>query len=96
MNPLVQIADIDRVVMMVTTVESKMILVISRMPAWPTHQGIRKKIMTPQMFRRHLASTPLTQSNFSGSDVGGIELTILSLMSTLESEKHHFLLLSLN
>ena len=78
MKPFVHMADMDNVVITVTTVESKTIAIVGRIPASPTHQGILRNIMTPQMLSRHLANTPLTQSNLIGSARSTSKSSLLS------------------
>lgn len=53
-SPLVHIADIDRVVIIVTRALSKTIREPSPIPACPTTQDNLRKSITPHMFRRHL------------------------------------------
>ena len=64
-SPLVHIADIDRVVMVVTTEASRTIAVINPIPACPVSHGSLRYKITPHILRRHGINTPLHQPNFS-------------------------------
>ena len=63
-SPLVQTADMDNVVRVVTTADRSTITVAKPIPACPTTQESRKYSMTPHMLRRQPNSTPLTHPNF--------------------------------
>lgn len=64
-TPFVLIADIDKAVIVVTTVVVEIRKMPWRTPAWPTTQLRRRKSITPQMFKIHRISTPLIQPNFN-------------------------------
>ena len=66
-SPLVQTADIDNVVKVVTTADKRMMTVAKPIPAWPTTQDSLKYSITPHMFRRQPNSTPLIQPNFGAA-----------------------------
>ena len=52
-SPFVQMADMESVVMVVTTAERRMTTMACQIPAWPTTHDSRKKIITPKMLSRH-------------------------------------------
>ena len=53
-SPLVQIADMDKAVSVVTTAAKSMTPVVSPIPACPTSQDKRRNSITPNMFSKHL------------------------------------------
>ena len=63
-SPLVQTADMDNVVKVVTTADNRTITEAKPIPAWPTTQDNRKYNITPHMLRRQPNRTPLIQPNF--------------------------------
>lgn len=52
-SPLVQIADMERVVIMVTAEDNRMMTVVKPIPACPVIQVRRKNNITPKMFSKH-------------------------------------------
>ena len=68
--PLVQMADMDIDVNVVTNAESKIITTDKPIPAWPTTHVSLKKSITPQIFSKHGMSTPLIQPNLVWVFVG--------------------------
>ena len=63
--PFVQIADIDNVVIVVTTAARRTISDISPIPACPVSHGSLRYKITPQIFKRQGTRTPLHQPNFN-------------------------------
>ena len=63
--PFVDTADIEIVVMVVTTFDKTSTPIPSKIPACPTTHVRRRNNITPQMFRRHLMYTPSNQPNLS-------------------------------
>lgn len=57
-------ADIDRAVIVVTTVVVNINIIDWYTPAWPTTQLKRRNNITPQMLSKHLISTPFIHPNF--------------------------------
>lgn len=53
-SPLVQMADMDRAVSVVTNVESRTITDVRPTPAFPVTHDRRMNSITPQIFNRHL------------------------------------------
>ena len=62
-SPLVQTADMDNVVRVVTTADKSTMTVAKPIPACPTTQESRKYSITPHMLSRQPNSTPLIQPN---------------------------------
>jgi hypothetical protein len=63
----VHIAEVDNAVIKVTKVASRIMMVMSPMPACPTIHDTRKKIITPKMFKMQRINTPLIHPNFTTS-----------------------------
>ena len=74
-SPLVQTADMDNVVRVVTTADRSTMTVAKPIPACPTTQESRKYSITPHMLRRQPNNTPLIQPNL------GAFSTLLFLIS---------------
>ena len=64
-SPFVQMADIDKVVNVVTIVAKSTIPEAIRIPASPTTHGNLKNSITPQIFRIVGTKTPFTQPNLA-------------------------------
>ena len=65
--PFDTIADIDRVVTVVTSADRSIMIEARPMPAWPTTHDKRRYKITPQILSRQRSRTPLIQPNFAGS-----------------------------
>ena len=61
--PFVQIALMEMVVRVVTTVARAIIRIVYITPASPTIQLIRRNKITPQIFKRQRTKTPWIQPN---------------------------------